>query len=304
MSVPPHERETVHTAALKYALAAANKGLGVFPLSRTKLPAVRSPHRDEKAATRRCRGECGRIGHGVHDATTDPSAIRALFAAAPWASGYGIACGRPPHHLIGIDLDVKHDQDGITAFTDLADAHGFTIPDTVTVLTPSGGQHRWFSGPADVHMPNSVAKLAPGIDVRGTGGYLVGPGSLTTAGRYVLAPESPRLPAEPVPEQLQTLLIPAKPQSAAPSRCPAGTSGSRATALVRFVLDATPGGKEGAGRNDRLYWAACRAYETGGPDAHGIAAALVDAALHVGLPEAEARATVASAARNARRGVA
>ncbi|MEU1782042.1 bifunctional DNA primase/polymerase [Streptomyces abikoensis] len=299
MSGSPRERETVHTAALKYALAAADKGLAVFPLSRTKLPAVRSPHRNEKGAAQRCRGECGRIGHGVHDATTDPSAIRSLFTAAPWATGYGIACGRPPHHLIGIDLDVKHGQDGITAFADLTDAHGFAVPSTVTVQTPSGGQHRWFSGPADAHVPNSVGKHAPGIDVRGSGGYLVGPGSLTTAGRYVLAPDSPQLPAARVPQQLHTLLVPATPRPT--PRGSAGISGTRAAALVRFVLEATPGGKEGTGRNDRLYWAACRAYESAGPDADGIAAALVDAAVHVGLPEAEARATVASAARSPRR---
>ncbi|MFC5719854.1 bifunctional DNA primase/polymerase [Streptomyces gamaensis] len=291
-------------AAFTYALAAASRGLSVLPLTRTKLPAVRSPHRDE-SRPRRCRGECGRIGHGVHDATTEPDGIRALFAAAPWATGYGIACGRPPHHLIGIDLDVKHGQDGITALTDLADRHGFTLPDTVTVLTPSGGQHRWYSGPVGVRIPNSVGRdgrgLGPGIDVRGSGGYLVGPGSLTTAGRYSLAPGSPDLPAAAVPEKLLQLLVPDESVPTPPRPSTVGASGSRSTALVRFVLDSTPNGKNGTGRNDRLFWAACCAYETGGPDADGIAAALVDAAVLVGLPEAEARTTVASAARTAHR---
>ncbi|MGW1199514.1 bifunctional DNA primase/polymerase [Streptomyces sp. NPDC002536] len=295
---PQQPSRPEHSTALAQALAAAGKGLPVIPLSRTKLPAVRSPHRDEPPAHRRCRGQCGRLGHGVHDATTEPEVIRALFAAAPWATGYGIACGRRPHHLIGIDLDVKHGQDGITGFAELADDHGFTLPGTVTVLTPSGGQHRWFSGPADAHVPNSVGKLHPGIDVRGSGGYLVGPGSLTTAGRYLLDPNSPALPAAHVPPQLLQLLTPPKPH---PPRTPSaaiGTSGKRATALVQFVLDSVPNGKHGTGRNDRLYWAACRAYETGGPDAANIAAALVQAAVHKGLPAAEARATVDSAARN------
>lgn len=96
-----------HTAtlALAHALSAAERGLPVFPLSSTKLPALRSPHRGEPEPVL-CRGECGRPGHGVHDATTDLTGVRTLFAAAPWATGYGIACGRPPHHLIGIDLDV------------------------------------------------------------------------------------------------------------------------------------------------------------------------------------------------------
>ncbi|MBI0319823.1 primase C-terminal domain-containing protein, partial [Streptomyces javensis] len=64
--------------------------------------------------------------------------------------------------------------------------------------------------------------------------------------------------------------------------------------LVRFVRAS----REGQ-RNDRLFWAACRAYETGaGPE---LAPALIEAALDTGLPPREARATVASAARSAAR---
>ncbi|WP_420823804.1 primase alpha helix C-terminal domain-containing protein, partial [Streptomyces torulosus] len=66
--------------------------------------------------------------------------------------------------------------------------------------------------------------------------------------------------------------------------------------LIHFVLTAHEGQ-----RNTRLFWAACRAYENGlGPD---LANALIDAAIHTGLPEREARSTVASAARmSGRRG--
>ncbi|WP_138910057.1 bifunctional DNA primase/polymerase, partial [Streptomyces chryseus] len=135
-----------------------------------------------------CRGECGRPGHGVHDATTDPATVRALFAAAPWATGYGIACGRPPHHLIGVDLDTKADTDSTAALRHLALRHLFTIPETVVVLTPSGGRHLWLTGPPGVTVPNSASRLAPGIDIRGAGGYLVGPGSLTAHGIYRTTP--------------------------------------------------------------------------------------------------------------------
>src|ERR1044072_9077583 len=89
------------TLALAHALSAAPRGFAVSPPSRTKLPALPSPHRDDPPSAPRCHGECGLAGHGVYDATTDPRRIRALFAAAPRASGYGIACGLPPHHLIG-----------------------------------------------------------------------------------------------------------------------------------------------------------------------------------------------------------
>ncbi|MGX1368912.1 hypothetical protein RKD19_004271 [Streptomyces canus] len=143
------------TLALAHALSAAERGLAVIPLSRTKLPALRSPHHDDHTPNGRCHGECGAFGHGVYDASTDPVRIRELFAAAPWATGYGIACGLPPHHLIGVDLDTKSGTDSSAALRELALRHLFTIPDTVVVLTPSGGRHLWLTGPPDAAVPNS-----------------------------------------------------------------------------------------------------------------------------------------------------
>jgi hypothetical protein len=283
-----------YTHAVQHALAAATQGLAVFPLARSKLPALRSPHRDETGPVTGpspCRGECGRLGHGVYDASSDPARVRELFAAAPWARGYGVACGRPPQHLIGLDLDRKGAADGMRDLTLLAAAHDFTVPLTRTVITPSGGRHLWLSGPVGLVVSNSVRRIAPGIDVRGSGGYLVGPGSRTRAGRYRLAPGTAYLPPAPAPAGLLRLLAPppAPPTPSAPVRIPTG-AGRSAAPLVNFVLGSVQGE-----RNERLYWAACRAYETG----HGevVADALVDAALRIGLPEREARATVHSAAR-------
>ncbi|NUK06407.1 bifunctional DNA primase/polymerase, partial [Streptomyces lunaelactis] len=169
--------------------------------------ALRSPHRGDPEPVL-CRGECGLPGHGVHDATTDPAGIRALFAAAPWATGYGIACGRPPHHLIGIDLDTKSSTDSVASLQHLALHHLFTIPETVTVLTPSGGRHLWLTGPPDVVVPNSASRLAAGIDVRGAGGYLVGPGSVSAHGAYRLAPGTAELSPAPCPRALLRLITP------------------------------------------------------------------------------------------------
>ncbi|MCF3135617.1 bifunctional DNA primase/polymerase [Streptomyces olivochromogenes] len=273
------------TLALAHALSAAERGLAVIPLSRTKLPALRSPHRDHPDPAP-CHGECGRFGHGVYDASADPARIRALFAAAPWATGYGIACGLPPHHLIGIDLDTKSGTDSSAALRELALRHLFTIPETVVVLTPSGGRHLWLSGPPDVVVPNSAGRLAPGIDIRGAGGYLVGPGSRTDHGVYGTAPGTAHLaPAVCPPALLRLLLPPPRPAQPTPS-----ATGDRGQGLVQFVLAAHPGQ-----RNTRLFWAACRAYENGiGP---ALVDPLVDAARNTGLSEHEARATIASAAR-------
>lgn len=303
------------TLALAYALSAAESGFPVIPLSPSKLPALRSPHRDEPGSgAHPCRGECGLPGHGVHDATTDPAGVRALFAAAPWATGYGIACGRAPHQLIGIDLDVTPTgvgsgagarpwagpetgsgpggdptPDSVAALQQLAFQHLFTLPETVVVLTPSGGRHIWLSGPAGVTVPNSAGRLAPGIDVRGAGGYLVGPGSVSARGAYRLAPGSAGLRPAPCPRALLRLLTP-------PERGRHAGPGShrgrpaQGHGLVQFVLAAHAGQ-----RNTRLFWAACRAYEHGFGES--LVETLVDAAVRTGLTEREARATIASASR-------
>ncbi|MBA2945463.1 bifunctional DNA primase/polymerase [Streptomyces himalayensis] len=273
------------TLALAHALSAAERGLAVIPLSRTKLPALRSPHRTDPEPAL-CRGECGRLGHGVYDASNDPRRIRELFVAAPWATGYGIACGLPPHHLIGVDLDTKSGTDSPAALRELALRHLFTIPDTVVVITPSGGRHLWLSGPPDVVVPNSAGRLAPGIDIRGAGGYLVGPGSRTDHGVYSTVPGTALLAPAPCPPALLRLITP-PPRPHHPTPPSAGQHGQ---GLVQFVLAAHEGQ-----RNTRLFWAACRAYENG--IGEELAAPLVDAAIHTGLSEREARATIASAAR-------
>ncbi|MFD0022723.1 bifunctional DNA primase/polymerase [Streptomyces sp. NPDC058382] len=274
------------TLALAHALSAAEHGLPVIPLSASKLPALRSPHHGEDRPSS-CRGACGLPGHGVHDATTDPAAVRALFAAAPWATGYGIACGRAPHHLIGIDLDIDTTgrNDSPAALRGLGVQHAFTIPPTVTVLTPSGGRHIWLAGPPGVAVPNSAGRLAPGIDVRGTGGYLVGPGSVTAHGSYRLLPGTGSLPPAPCPRPLLELLTPPARHHRHPTH-----PDERGRGLIRFVLAADEGQ-----RNTRLFWAACRAYEHGFGET--LANDLTEAAISTGLPEHEARATIASAAR-------
>ncbi|GGX79242.1 bifunctional DNA primase/polymerase [Streptomyces fructofermentans] len=273
------------TLALAHALSAAERGLAVIPLSRTKLPALRSPHRDDPAAPL-CHGECGRFGHGVYDASTDPRRIRELFAAAPWATGYGIACGLEPHRLIGIDLDTKSGTDSSAALRELALRHLFTIPETVVVLTPSGGRHVWLSGPPGIVVPNSASRLAPGIDIRGAGGYLVGPGSRTGHGVYGTAPGTAHLAPARCPASLLPLLMP-PPRNRQPALLAADRHGQ---GLVQFVLAAHEGQ-----RNTRLFWAACRAYENGlGPE---LTEALVAAAVRTGLTEREARSTIVSASR-------
>jgi hypothetical protein len=275
--------------ANEQAHQAVAHGYHAFPIGRAKLPAIRSPHRADPPGTPPCRGECGRPGHGVHDATTDPKRLDELFDAAPYATGYGIACGQGNEPLLGVDLDRKNGVDGVASLAALAEQRGFTIPETTIIATPSGGEHRWFTGPAGAPVRNSAGKLGSGIDVRGYGGYLVGPGSWTPKGIYRFVEQRP---AAELPDALLALMLPPPPVRRTRLYLPGPRRGAALVALVKFVLEA--GENE---LNNRLYWAACRAYETG-VDADSISRALVDAAVSLGHPERAAERTVSSA-RNA-----
>lgn len=278
------------TRALDSALAAAARGYAVFPLSRNKIPAIPSPH--DRGHT--CRGECGRPGHGGHDATTVPPDVRILFSHAPRATGYGIGCvGR----LVGLDLDRKNGVDGVAELNRLAAEYGFAVPRTVTVCTPSGGFHLWLSAPEGVAVPNSAGRVAPGIDVRGTGGYLVGPGSTGKAGSYVFHPDLGDVEVQPVPEQLLKLMLPPPARPLPPQPPLLRTRDAALDGLVRVVLRSQEGN-----RNSALYWAACQMWahvNSGHLVASEAERALIEAAVSLGLAEAEARRTVASARRTA-----
>jgi hypothetical protein len=275
--------------AYESAHQAAQRGMAVFPIGRSKLPAIRSPHRDDPAGTPSCRGGCGRIGHGVHDATTDAKRLDELFDAAPYATGYGIACGRGNEPLLGVDLDRKNGVDGVASLAALAEQRGFTVPETTIIATPSGGEHRWFTGPAGAPVRNSAGKLGSGIDVRGYGGYLVGPGSWTPKGIYRFTEQRP---AAELPDALLALMLPPPPVRRTPVYLPGPRRGAALVGLVKFVLEAPEGEL-----NNRLYWSACRAYETGA-DPVSVSRALVAAAVSLGHPEHAAERTVSSA-RNA-----
>ncbi|GEK03502.1 bifunctional DNA primase/polymerase [Streptomyces sp. 1-11] len=275
--------------------AAERFGFEVIPLSLTKLPALKSPH--DKGHS--CRGGCGQLGHGIHDASRDPARIREMFEAARHATGYGIACGRPPHHLIGLDLDrdAEKDVDGVWELRRLCARQGIAVPRTVIIRTPRGGYHAWWTGPADVKVPNRAGQLGPGIDVRGFGGYLVGPGSRGARGLYTLASDPSDVTVRPIPEQLLQLMTADKERPRRTGGAPVNLSlmggGRSLVGLVRCVLDAPQGQ-----RNNRLFWAACKAFEhaaAGRLDADQAEHALMQAAAEIGLPDKEAEATLKSA---------
>ena len=143
---------TLFDAALAYAPA-----LPVFPLAPgLKVPAIKG-------------------GNGFHDATTNPETIKRFWRIPDRnigiptgiASGFWVADVDPP--------------DGEANLRRLETVHG-PLPPTRTVLTPRGGFHHLFKyvGP----VPSSRGLIAPNIDVKADGGYVVVVPSVTANGTY------------------------------------------------------------------------------------------------------------------------
>ncbi len=97
----------------------------------------------------------------------------------------GIVAGRG---LLVVDIDPRHGGD-ISLIT-LQKERG-QLPQTRSVRTPSGGRHLYFRVPEDGHVPNSASKLGAGLDIRGDGGYVAAPPSVTDAGSYAWENDAP-----------------------------------------------------------------------------------------------------------------
>ena len=163
----------VSTTPLAAALSYAARGWPVFP--------VHSIRRQGTLCT--CgRRDCGSPGkhprteNGLKDATVDERTIRGWWQRWPDA-GVAIATGRG---LVVVDIDVHKGGDD-----SLVDARRLLgeIPDTVEVITGSGGRHIYLRAPEGVDVRCSAGQLGPGLDIRAAGGYVVAPPSLHVSGR-------------------------------------------------------------------------------------------------------------------------
>lgn len=173
---------------LAAALAYARQGWPVFPV-RGKVPAT---------------------PHGFQDATTDPATVAAWWRAMP-AAGIGVPTGAASGRVI---LDIDDHAGGVDGFETLRDleaVHG-TLPDTLTAVTGGGGEHRHFRYVPGLH----CGELAPGLDLKTDGGYVVLPPSPHLSGRpyawdhgyHILAPLPPWLAAlarPPTPVRAQAV---------------------------------------------------------------------------------------------------
>lgn len=93
--------------------------------------------------------------------------VRAWWSEFPNAS-VGIVTGKVSNLVV---VDVDPDRGG-----DVDDYYG-QQPTEVSVRTPKGGRHLYFTYPAGGQVRNSVDRVDRGVDVRAEGGYVVAPPS-------------------------------------------------------------------------------------------------------------------------------
>jgi hypothetical protein len=136
---------------LNSALALAARGLSIFPcLPRDKTPA---------------------ISGGCNSATRDPDQIRAWWKLNP-DFNIAIATGDKSGVFVA-------DVDAAAGFVALARLG--VLPDTVEANTARGA-HEYFRMPK-MDIRNSAGKVAPHVDIRGNGGYVLAPPSIHPSGQ-------------------------------------------------------------------------------------------------------------------------
>lgn len=102
-----------------------------------------------------------------------------------------------------LDIDGEWGRKSLVEF----DRLGMSLPNALTVATPGGGAHLYFQYSSDFPVRCSVKRLAPGLDVRGDGGYaLIPPSVHPNGGQYSYADPAGPLARPPawLVEQLRT----------------------------------------------------------------------------------------------------
>ncbi len=291
---------------LAAALSYAEAGVHVFPLTLRKKPVRRCATCLSPGA---CpgRNEC-RCGvdtcHGFYAATVEPTTIRRWWSEHPqWQVGLRTGA---LSNLVVLDVDV--DNGGLDSLVALQRAD-LDIAGTAVQLSGSGRSfHLVYAHPGHP-VASSQARLGPGLDVRGDGGYVVGAPSVhaSTGARYQLLGDLQDVPVWPLPawrDQRRARFS----ESGGPRR---GTSahgrgavdGGRLSAARLAALVAKVAGAPVGQRRSTLFWAACRVGECSGRQDYLVSAAgaLMLAAQRSGLDSSEIFPTLLEGLRLGRR---
>jgi hypothetical protein len=144
-----------------------------------------------------CRGKAPLTVNGLHAATTDEERIRRWWRQWPDAN-VAIRTGAVSNLVV---LDVDGDE-GTEALRRLEAEHG-KLPLTASVVTPRGGEHYYWRHPGG-EVRNSTGRIGDHLDVRGDGGYVLAPPSISASGRRYEPDE--RASVAPMPSWLRTLI--------------------------------------------------------------------------------------------------
>jgi hypothetical protein len=164
-------------------------------------------------------GKHPRTKHGLKDASDDPAVITRWWSKWPDAN-VGIATGEASGFVV-IDIDPRNGGD--TSLKALIAEHG-DLPETLETRTGGGGSHYFFAHPGG-KIACSSSKVAPGVDVKGDGGYVVAPPSVHESGdkyEWMVAD----VESAPLPQWLLALVqAPARDGASVDSAAQVGASG-------------------------------------------------------------------------------
>lgn len=121
------------------------------------------------------RGMC----HGFHASSTDPEVLDHWLNKKKMAVGLAQATGKPSGVFV-VDVD----QGGVEELQELLKANNNDWPMTEVHLSHKGLPHYVFQMPDGMDVRNHIKKLAPNIDIKGTGGYDILPPSKGSQGVY------------------------------------------------------------------------------------------------------------------------
>jgi len=161
---------------LDAALGYARRGWQVFP--------VYEVTKDRSCACRKadCKdpGKHPRTAHGVKDASTSETTIRAWWRQWPMAN-VGIATGAESG-LIVVDVDPRHGGD--ESLGRLEEQYGL-FPKTPWAWSGGNGEHIYLRHPGKPHIVRNIQTLGgfPGLDLKADGGYIIADPSSHVSGR-------------------------------------------------------------------------------------------------------------------------
>ena len=175
------------------------------------------------------------LTRGWQNSVASVPAVRSAWAGRLGRRGIGVACGARSG-VWALDVDPRHG--GTEALAGLERDYG-PLPRSLRSRTGGGGLHVLFAWPDDGLRVTNSNGLPPGLDVRGTGGFVVLPPSMHASGRryeWEMLPRDAQL--EPAPAWLLEL-VRQRQRSLAPIQAAGEDAkvrvGQRYTKLVEFL---------------------------------------------------------------------